>query len=115
MEAKTATFHTVRTFAGPGKAATAPPLWAAAASDDERLAPLQDALGRQRGAAARHSSAASCCHKRGDVGRAVNLYQAGLAAVLHRNTRRDVEALLAARLDERGRRPRAAQHDEEAR
>jgi hypothetical protein len=38
--------------------------------------------------------------KGGDPGRAVNLYQAALAAPLRPNTRRDVEAMLAACLDE---------------
>ncbi len=45
-------------------------------------------------------STASRCQKGGDLSRAVNLYQAALAAPLHPNTRRDVEAMLVGRLDE---------------
>ena len=43
---------------------------------------------------------ASCCQKGGDLSRAANLYEAALAAPLRPNTRRDVEAMLAACLDE---------------
>jgi hypothetical protein len=81
-------------------AETAQPMWTAAASYEERIAPLLHALGRELEAAASRISAASCYQKGGDLSRAVNLYQAALAAPLRPNTRRDVEAMLARCLDE---------------
>jgi hypothetical protein len=100
MASKTALLMTARTFADMGMAETAQPIWAAAASYEERIAPLLDVLGRDLEAAASRTSAASCYHKGGDLSRAVNLYQAALAAPLRANTRRDVEAMLAGCLDE---------------
>jgi hypothetical protein len=100
MATKTAILMKARTFADLGMAETAQPLWAAAAAHEERIAPLLDALGRNLEAAASRISAASCYHKGGDLSRAVNLYQAALAAPLRPNTRRDVEAMLAGCLDE---------------
>ena len=100
MESKTAILLKARTFADMGMAETAQPIWMAAASSEERLAPLLDALGRNLEAAASRISAASCYQKGGDLSRAVNLYQAALAAPLRPNTRRDVEAMLAGCLDE---------------
>jgi hypothetical protein len=64
------------------------------------IAPLLDALDRNLEAAASRISAASCYQKGGDLSRAVNLYQAALAAPLRANTRRDVEAMLAVCLEE---------------
>jgi hypothetical protein len=83
-----------------GLAETARPIWTAAAACEERIAPLLDALGRNLEAAASRISAASCYQKSGDLSRAVNLYQAALAAPLRPNTRRDVEAMLAGCLAE---------------
>ena len=100
MESKTAILMKARTFADMGMAETAQPMWTAAASYEERIAPLLDALGRSLEAAASRISAASCYQKSGDLSRAVNLYQAALAAPLRPNTRRDVEAMLAGCLDE---------------
>jgi hypothetical protein len=100
MASKTAILMKARTFADMGMAGTAQPMWAAAASHEERIAPLLDALGRNLEAAASRISAASCYQKAGDPSRAVNLYQAALAASLRPNTRRDVEAMLAGCLDE---------------
>jgi hypothetical protein len=100
MEAKTAILLKARTFADLGMAETAQPMWTAAAGFEERIAPLLDALGRALEAAASRISAASCYQKSGDPSRAVNLYQAALAAPLRPPTRRDVEAMLAACLDE---------------
>ena len=88
-----------RTYADMGMAETAQPMWTAAASCEERIAPLLDALGRTLEAAASRISAASCYQKAGDLSRAVNLYQAALAAPLRPNTRRDVEAMLGDCLD----------------
>lgn len=100
MASKTAILFKARTFADMGMAETAQPIWTAAASYEERIAPLLDALGRNLEAAASRISAASCYQKGGDMSRAVNLYQAALAAPLRPHTRRDVEAMLADCLDE---------------
>jgi hypothetical protein len=100
MASKTATLMKARTYADMGMAETARPMWTAAAACEERIAPLLDALGRHLEAAASRISAASCYQKGGDLSRAVNLYQAALAAPLRPNTRRDVTAMLAACLDE---------------
>ena len=100
MESKTAILLQARTFADMGMAETAQPMWAVAASYEERIAPLLDVLGRNLEAAASRISAASCYQKGGDLSRAANLYQAALAAPLRPNTRRDVEAMLAGCLDE---------------
>src|SRR5438132_12906034 len=100
MASKTALLMKARTFADMGMAETAQPIWAAAASHEERIAPLLDVLGRDLEAAASRISAASCYQKGGDLRRAANLYQAALAAPLRPTTRQDVEAMLAACLDE---------------
>jgi hypothetical protein len=100
MESKTALLMKARTFADLGMADTAQPIWAVAASYEERIAPLLDALGRNLEAAASRISAASCYQKGGDWSRAVNCYQAALAAPLRPNTRRDVERMLASCLEE---------------
>ena len=100
MASKTAILMKARTFADMGMAETAQLIWTAAASCEERIAPLLDALGRKLEAAASRISAASCYQKGGDLSRATNLYQAALAAPLRTNTRRDVEAMLAGCLDE---------------
>src|SRR5436190_24260153 len=89
-----------RTYVDLRMAETARPIWMAAASYEERIAPLLDALHRDLEAAASRISAASCYQKGGDLSRAVNLYQAALAAPLRPNTRRDVEVMLAGCLDE---------------
>jgi hypothetical protein len=100
MASKTAILMKARTMADLGMAETAEPIWLAAASCEERIAPLMDALGRNLEAAASRISAASCYQKGGDLSRAANLYQAALAAPLRPSTRRDVEAMLAGCLDE---------------
>ena len=100
MASKTAILMKARTYADMGMAETAQPMWTAAASCEERIAPLLDALCRNLEAAASRISAASCYQKGGDLSRVVNLYQAALAAPLRPNTRRDVEAMLAGCLDE---------------
>ena len=76
MASKTAILLKARTFADLGMAETAQPIWTAAASYEERIAPLLDVLGRNLEAAASRISAASCYQKGGDLSRAVNLYQA---------------------------------------
>ncbi len=100
MESKTAQLMKARAFADMGMPETAQPIWLAAAASEERIAPLLDALGRGLEAAASRISAASCYHKGGEPGRAVNLYQAALAAPLRPSTRRDADAMLAGCLDE---------------
>lgn len=104
MAAKTAVLMKARTFADMGMAETAQPMWAMAASCEERIAPLLDALGRDREAAASRISAASCYQKGGDPSRAANLYQAALAAPLRPNTqgRRDDARQLFARVEPHG-------------
>jgi hypothetical protein len=100
MASKTAILLKARTFSDMGMAETGQPMWTAAASYEERIAPLLDALGRKLEAAASRISAASCYAKAGDLSRAVNLYQAALTAALCQSTRRDVEEMLAGCLDE---------------
>lgn len=104
LASKTAILLKARTFADMGMAETAQPIWTAATSYEERIGPLLDALGRSLEAAASRISAASCYQKGGDLSRAVNLYQAALAAPLRPHTRRDVEAMLANCLEELSRR-----------
>jgi hypothetical protein len=105
MASKTAILMKARTFADMGLGEKAQPIWTAAAGCEERIAPLLDALGRDLEAAASRISAASCYQKGGDLSRAVNLYQAALAAPLRPTTRRDIEAMLASCLDALSRRP----------
>jgi hypothetical protein len=78
---------------------TAQPLWAAAASYEERIAALLDAHGDSLEAAVHRISAASCYHKAGDPSRATNLYRAALAGPLREVTRQEVEAMLAESLE----------------
>jgi hypothetical protein len=100
MASKTAILMKARTIADLGMAETAQPMWAVAASYEERIAPLLDTLGRDLEAAASRISAGSCYHKGGDLSRAANLYHAALAAPLRAHTRREVEGMLARCLDE---------------
>jgi hypothetical protein len=74
---------------------TAQPLWASAASYEERIAALLDAHGEGLEAAVHRISAASCFQKAGDPSRATNLYRAALAGPLREVTRREVEEMLA--------------------
>jgi hypothetical protein len=73
---------------------TAQPLWASAASYEERIAALLDAHGESLEAAVHRISAASCYQKAGDPSRATNLYRAALAGPLRQATRSEVEAML---------------------
>ncbi len=77
---------------------TAQTLWLSAAALQERIAPLLDADGETLEAAVYRMSAASCYEKAGDLGRAVNLYQAALAGPLREATRKEVQEMLAASL-----------------
>jgi hypothetical protein len=78
-----------------GMGQTAQPLWAAAASLEERIAPLLDAAGHDVEAAVHRISAASCYEKAGDASRAANLYCAALGGPLRDVTRQEVEGMLA--------------------
>jgi hypothetical protein len=73
---------------------TAQPLWAVAASYEERIAALLDANGDGLEAAVHRISAVSCYRKAGDPIRATNLYRAALAGPLRAVTRNDVEEML---------------------
>ena len=81
-------------LAAMGMSGTAEPLWAAAASYEERIAALLDANGDGREAAVHRISAASCYRKAGDPSRATNLYRAALAGPLRAVTRNEVEEML---------------------
>jgi hypothetical protein len=78
-----------------GMAQTVQPLWASAATLEERIASLLDAYGEDLEAAVHRFSAASCYDKAGDLSRATNLYRAALAGPLREATRQEVEGMLA--------------------
>ena len=92
---KTAVLSKAQALVAMGMPETALALWAAAASYEERLAPLLETLGRDREAAVHRISAASCYQKAGDPSRAANLYRAALAGPLRGATRRDVRRMLS--------------------
>jgi len=73
---------------------TAQPLWASAATYEERIASLLDAHGDNLEAAVHRISAASCYQKAGDLSRATNLYRAALAGPLRDVTRKEVEEMV---------------------
>ena len=77
-----------------GMKETAQPLWLSAATYEEHIAPMLDALGRELEGAVHRISAASCYEKAGDLSRAVNLYRAALAGPLRDDTREEVENML---------------------
>ena len=74
---------------------SARPVWATAASYEERIEPILDAIGREAEAALHRISAASCFEKSGDSSRAANLYRAALAAPIPDHVRSDVERMLS--------------------
>ena len=79
-----------------GMKETAQPLWLSAATYEEHIAPMLDALGRELEGAIHRISAASCYEKAGEPSRAVNLYRAALSGPLREDTREDVENMLNA-------------------
>src|SRR5438045_9239703 len=95
MDAKSAGLTKAQALTTMGLAETAQPLWASAASFEERIAALLDAHGDDREAAVHRISAASCYQKAGDPSRATNLYRAALAGPLREVTRKEVEEMLA--------------------
>src|SRR5262245_28464748 len=95
MAEKSAVLSKAQAFADMGMPETAGPLWAGAAAREEQLAPLLDALGRQREAALHRVSAASCYQKAGDFSRAANVFHAALAGPPSDDVRRQVRRMLA--------------------
>jgi hypothetical protein len=91
---KSAILSKAHAFTTMGMAETAQPLWASAASYEERIAPLMDANGDTLEAAVHRISAASCYLKAGDPSRATNLLRAALAGPLRDVTRKEVETML---------------------
>ena len=79
-----------------GMTETAQPLWLSAATYEEHIAPMLDALGRELEGAIHRISAATCYEKAGDPSRAVNLYRAALSGPLREDTRQEVENMLRA-------------------
>ena len=79
-----------------GMKETAQPLWLSAATYEEHIAPMLDALGRELEGAIHRISAASCYEKAGETSRAVNLYRAALSGPLREDTRENVENMLNA-------------------
>jgi hypothetical protein len=95
MAEKTAILSKAHALSEMGMPQTAIPLWTAAASYEERLAPLLETLGREREAAVHRISAASCYVKAGELSRAANLFRAALAEALPEETEREVQQMLA--------------------
>jgi hypothetical protein len=95
MAKKSGILSKAQAFATMGLLETAQPLWASAASHEERIASLLDAHGDSLEAAVHRISAASCYQKAGDPSRATNLYRAALAGPLREVTRNEVEEMLA--------------------
>ena len=95
MGEKTHILSKAQTLDDMGMGELAGTLWLEAGRREEEIAPLLEAHGREREAAAHRVSAASCYEKVGDRARAANLYQAALAGPLLEHTREEVEALLA--------------------
>ena len=81
-----------------GMTETAQPLWLSAATYEEYIAPMLDALGRELEGAIHRISAASCYEKARETSRTVNLYRAALLGPLREDTREDVENMLNAYL-----------------
>ena len=85
-----------------GMKETAQPLWLSAATYEEHIAPMLDAIGRELEGAMHRISAASCYEKAGEPSRAVNLYRAALAGPLRENTREEVKNMISICLDALG-------------
>ncbi len=94
MAEKSRVLSQAQAFADMGLEETSRPLWASAASYEERLAPLLDAVGRDAEAAI-HRVSAACFEKAGDWSRATNLYRAALAGPLSDAVRADVKRKLS--------------------
>jgi hypothetical protein len=92
---KSAVLSKAQAFAELGMEDMARTLWASAAGQEERLAPLLESLGHQLEAAVHRISAAGCYRRAGDLTAAANLYRAALAGPLLDHTRQEVEQRLA--------------------
>jgi hypothetical protein len=91
---KSAVLSKAQAFADMGLPEAAGPLWTLAASHEERLAPLLEALGHEREAAVHRLSAAGCYRRAGDLARAANHYRSALAGPLLEHTRSEAEQAL---------------------
>jgi hypothetical protein len=96
MAEKSRLLSKAQAFADMGLDETARPVWACAASYEERIAPLLDVISRDAEAALHRVSAAGCFTKAGDLSRAANLYRAALAGPLSDAAKADVERELSA-------------------
>jgi hypothetical protein len=92
---KSAVLSKAQAFAAMDLPETAGPLWLLAASCEERLAPLMEALGHDREAADHRLSAAGCYRRAGDLARAANHYRGALAGPLLEHTREETQHALA--------------------
>ena len=95
MHRKSEILSKAQAFSEIGIKETAQPLWLSAATHEEHITPMLDALGRELEGAIHRISAASCYEKAGEPSRAVNLYRAALAGPLREDTREDVENMLS--------------------
>ena len=95
MAEKSAILSKAQALTTMGLPESAQPLWASAATFEERIASILDAHGDHLEAAVHRISAASCYQKAGDPSRATNLYRAVLAGPLRETNRQDVERMLA--------------------
>ncbi|MDE0427892.1 MAG: hypothetical protein OXN25_23795 [Candidatus Poribacteria bacterium] len=96
MSRKSEILSKAQAFWEVGMTETAQPLWLSAATYEEHIAPMLDALGRELEGAIHRISAASCYEKAGEPSRAVNLYRAALSGPLRDDTRQEVENMLGA-------------------
>jgi hypothetical protein len=92
---KSAVLSKAQAFAELGLEDMARTLWASAAGQEERLAPLLEALGLDLEAAVHRISGAGCYRRAGALTAAVNLYRGALAGPLLEHTRQEVTRQLA--------------------
>jgi hypothetical protein len=95
MAEKSRLLSKAEAFEAMGLGETAQPLWATAATCEERIAPLLDILGRESEAALHRISAAACYERCADPSRAANLYRAALAGPLTDAAKTDVHKRLS--------------------
>lgn len=95
MAEKSAILSKAQALATMGMPETAQPLWASAATYEERIGSVLDANGEALEAAVHRISAASCYLKAGDPSRASSLFRAALSGPLRDGTRKEVEEMLA--------------------
>jgi hypothetical protein len=95
MAQKSAVLSKAQALTTMGLPESAQPLWASAATYEERIASLLDAHEESLEAAVHRISAAFCYQKAGDPSRATSLYRAALAGPLKPVTRKEVEQMVA--------------------